>query len=136
MLRLIALVKKIAVSFQGILQCCGVAVLRGQPVSSAEHPGAALDGQGRTHTPCIFDATAGIAATMKVQNDTLAALVLGDDPGTGKLFEGMVLDDDMAAQLCAHQFAHLLLALAQGIQRDGIQQGLQQRQLLADPFGR
>ena len=90
--------------------------------------------QGRAEARRIVQPAEGIAAAVEVQNDTVAALVPGQHPGAGELFEVVVVGMDLIPAAQFHQFADGVLSLADGLQGAAAQQGLHHIQLCAYSF--
>ena len=91
-------------------------MLRGQAIGRAEHPHAALRGQGGGKALGVFQTAAGIAAAVEIQHHAAAALVLRHDPRALELLEVVVAEDHLPLVQGAHQLAQLILSLAGGLQ--------------------
>ena len=107
-------------------------MLRGQAIGRAEHPHAALRGQGGGKALGVFQTAAGIAPAVEIQDHPGAALVLGHDPRPLKMLKIVVPHQHLPPVQGGHQLAQLVLALPGGLQRQARHKGLEKRQLRAN----
>ena len=66
LLSAVALLQKVLIGFQGVIQSSGEGMLRCQPVSRAEDAHTGLNRQYRAKTLGIFQATAGISTAVEI----------------------------------------------------------------------
>ena len=132
----IALSQQIAVAFQSVLQRRGKGVFRCQAVGRAEHLHAAFVGQRRAEALGVLQAAAGVAAAVQVQDDPLAALIAGDDPGALEPRKPVVPHNDVLLMDGLHQLAQLILRLAGRFQRAARHKRLEKMELRANQLCR
>ena len=130
--RLIALLQQVLIALQRVVQGRRIRMLRGQAIGRAEHPHAALRGQGGGKALGVFQTAAGIAAAVEIQDHPGAALVLGHDPRPLKMLKIVVPHQHLPPVQGGHQLAQLVLALPGGLQRQARHKGLEKRQLRAN----
>jgi hypothetical protein len=126
---LVALIQKIPVSGEGILQSRREGMLRCQTVSGAEHPAAEFAGQGGTEAQGIFQISAGVTAAVEIQDHTQSPLIQGQHPTAFKMVKPMPPDSHFFAVEKLHQLPDPALTLPYGFQIHPLGQRLQTLQL-------
>ena len=122
---LIALFQQVLIALQRIVQGRGIRMLRGQTVCRAEHPYTAFRGQGGCKALGIFQAAAGIAAAVEIQDHAAAALILGHDPRPLKSAEVVVPHQHLPPVQGGHQLPQLVLPLSGDLQGQTGHEGLE-----------